>query len=205
MSGVRSPQILSLGPVSVCPPSSSVTDAKARGGESPDPPHQQRSRGQAETSPLTLPVFHSFTCAHSRTDTVVQCLRCQPLASSRCLKTGGTSVLDPFPPPPLPFFSSASGHLCWGKTGREERADSLPLSSYVHTTKTQNSFNQKCICSGIMISLSPPFFSACSSKYLHSIFFFLPQISIQTLLSVSSVSKSLRGGSLFIPTATWGK
>lgn len=76
-------------------------------------------------------VFHWFRCTHTHlcTDKVIQCPRCQRLASSRCLKTGAISVLD------SPLLSSAPDHLCWGKIGREEWA--ACLSTHIH----QNSSN----------------------------------------------------------------
>ena len=133
MSGVRSLVRVLL------PPQSQSQRSKGRKSCSSTPAQRQGVRLNVLLLSRSLSA-HSFTFTHScHTDTVIQCPRCQPLASSRCLKTGGTSVLDS---PPSPLLSSASGHLCWGETGREERADSLPLKSYVHTTKTQNSFNQ---------------------------------------------------------------
>lgn len=81
---------------------------------------------------LTLPVFHLFTCTHSHTVSSRSAASQQQVSEDR-----GHLCAE------LPLFSSsASGHLCWRKTGREEWDDSLPLCSYVHTTKTQNSFNQ---------------------------------------------------------------
>lgn len=50
-----------------------------------------------------LSLIHMHT--HSYSDTIIQCPRSQSLASSRCLKTGGTSVLDsPSSPLPLATF-----------------------------------------------------------------------------------------------------
>lgn len=48
---------------------------------------------------------HAHTLILRQTDTVIECPRSQSLASSRCLKTGGTSVLDsPSSPLPLATF-----------------------------------------------------------------------------------------------------
>lgn len=105
-------------------------------GQSLDPPHQQKIMSRTEISllPLCLWLIHMHT--RSCTNTDIQCPQCQMLASSRCLKTGGTSVLH------SPTASSAFGYLCWGKTGREEWDDRLPFSSCFHTIKTLNSFKE---------------------------------------------------------------
>lgn len=131
MSGVRSPQNLLLLRVFV---SSLLLSHKCKDsrGPSADPPHQQKSRGQAEISPLTVPVFHSFTCTntHSYTDTVIQCPRSQPLASSRCLKTGGTSVPDS-PSSPLPLATFVGKRLAV-KSNRQT-ASQLPRPHHQDT------------------------------------------------------------------------
>lgn len=51
----------------------------------------------SRSQPLTLihTHRHTHTDTHSYRDTAIQCIRCEPRASSRCLKTGGTSVLTP--------------------------------------------------------------------------------------------------------------
>lgn len=174
MSGVRSPLKLSLVCASSLLLSSRLKDSR---GESPDPPHQQRSRGQAEISPLTLPVFHSFTCTHTHwcTDTAIQCPRCQPLASSRCLRTGGTSVLDsPSSPPPLATF-----------VGERLAVKSEPTACLSARTSTPPRHKIPLIRMHLLWHHDLPLFSACNSRYLWRIFFPPPNINSHPSLGFS--------------------
>lgn len=109
MNGVRSSQNV-LGPC-LCVLPSTKSQSKTQEAPEADPPHQQESRGQAENF-SSHGLFthlhvraHTHTHTHSYTDTVIQCPPSQPLASSRCLKTGATSVLgSPSSPLPLATF-----------------------------------------------------------------------------------------------------
>lgn len=127
MSGGSSPDV-------ECLPRPQSEDLR---GDGPGPLHQQKSVDQSEIPPLSLrlsfiPIHtRAFMHAHSHTVSSMSAASQQQVSEDRGHLCSGLPLLS----------SSASGHLCWGKTGREERADSLPLSSHFHTTKTQNSFN----------------------------------------------------------------
>lgn len=130
--------------------------------ESPDPPHQQKCMGQAAISPLSLSLWlihmhkHTLMHRHSHIVSSMSAASQQQVSEDRGHLCAG-----------LPLLSSASVHLCWGKTGREERADRLPLSSTVHTTKTHNFFNQNASAlASWSLFLYLPLLSACGSKYL---------------------------------------
>lgn len=108
----------------------------------------------------SLSFTHSHAHTHSCTDTDIQCPQCQPLASSRCLKTGSTSVLDsPFSPPPL-------------ATVVEERLAVKNESTACLSAPTSTPPRHKMSLIRMHLlwhhdpSLYPPLFSACNSKYL---------------------------------------
>lgn len=138
--------------------------------------------GRAEISPCPLCLWLIHMHIHSCTDTVIQCPRCQPLASSRCLKTGGTSVLDSPPSCPLPLATFVGERLAV----KSELTDCLSAPIHPHHQDTKF-LKWDYICLGIMISLYlPPF-----SKPL------IGQPQNQTLLWVSSASRSPNGSSFF--------
>lgn len=141
---------------------------------------------KAEVRLKFFPFIHMHTLVHKHSHTV------SPMSDTsqqQVSEDRGHLCAGP------PLLSSVSGHLCWGKTGREERADSLPLCSLVHTTETQNSFNQN---ASALASWAP---SLCLSVFICSL---LPEhfeghsqlpYTIQILLLKSSVkSRSLREG-----------
>lgn len=81
--------------------------------------------GQAEISPFTLPVFHSFTCTHIlRHNHIVSSI--SVTSQQQVFEDRGHLCAG------LPLFSSASVHLCWEKTGCEEQPKdrlSAPMST----------------------------------------------------------------------------
>lgn len=127
MSGVRSPQSLSLVRVSVLLLSHRCTDSRG-GRKTRSSSPNRKAGGQAEISPLTLPpsLIHTHTLVHRHSHTVssMSAASQQQVSEDRGHLCAGP-LLPPSSPPPLATFVG-------GKTGREERADSLPLSSYVH-------------------------------------------------------------------------
>lgn len=87
-------------------------------GPRADPPHPKKKQGQAEISPCLLLRSLSFTHSHAHTlihrhnhtvSSISVTSQQQVFEDRGHLCTG------------LPLFSSASGHLCWEKTGREEQ------------------------------------------------------------------------------------
>lgn len=116
MSGVRSPQNLLLLRVFV---SSLLLSHKCKDsrGPSADPPHQQKKQGSSwnfsSHGPcLSLIHMHTHTLIHRHSHTVssISAASQQQVSEDRGHLCAG-----------LPLFSSASGHLCGEKTGREEQ------------------------------------------------------------------------------------
>lgn len=171
------------------PYSSSVTDAKIQ-GEKVLIFHTDRKAWLQPKSFLCVWLIPMHT--HSSTDTDIQCPRCQQLASSRCLKTGATSV-SAFPSSPLPLATVVGESLAM----KGER--SLPLSSFVPTSKTQNSFNQNASALASWSNQTTWSISLC--RCLEDLFSHLkmnsnPQIDFPFLF------KSLHCSSLILPTST---
>lgn len=119
MNGVRSSQNV-LDPC-LCVLPSTKSQAKTQEGPQADPPHRQESRGQAENfsshglftrlHARTHTQPHTLVHRHSHTVSSISAASQQQVSEDRghlCAR--------------LPFFSSASGHLCWEKTGREGQA-----------------------------------------------------------------------------------
>lgn len=105
-------------------------------GQSLDLPHQRKNMGSAEISLLpllSLTNSHAHTFMHRHRHTVSSM---SEASQQQVSEDRGHLCAS------LPLLSSAPGYLCWGKTGRVKWADRLPLSSYVRTIKTQNSFTE---------------------------------------------------------------
>lgn len=165
MSNTRSPQIVSLRRACVivsllCSLRCFTTERK-----SPNPPHQRTH--QCEFPPLSLLLMHTNIPMHRHS-----VLSLSSSASSRCLKTGGTSVLSS----PLP--SSGRGHLWCGKDFQRSRQSASRL--LLPTTKTQNPFKRNASALAVMTFLSPsifPFLLMWIHTSFHQDCFLYPKIS----------------------------
>lgn len=136
-----------------------------------------------------LSVSHSFrfTHAHSCTDTGIQCPRCQRLASSRCLKTGDTSVLDAPPsPPPLATFVGERLAVKSEPTACLSARTSTPPRHKIPLMGTHLLWHHDLTLS---ISPTPPMWTRIPLEKR----FPLTTVSIQKFLWSSTVSKSLYG------------